>query len=276
MLLARSPEEEERLLDDYLSAPPEQVQSRLAAEPALRMHLLALVASGEVRSEEELEAFFAATFYGKTLPMSEMSGTVQTVREFLEEHELLERGRTLSATPFGGLTSELYLDPMSAILLRKALDRAPINVAVFPLLAAVAATPDLPPLFLRRGEEPELLRRYTDEEPELLIKPEEEPFPQELDLFLAGLKTAQVLEAWIDETPIVEITERFGIGAGDLRAKVEDADWLLFAASRIAARFQRRASRPLDDLALRVRYGVREELLDLVQLRGIGRARGAC
>ena len=145
---------------------------------------------------------------------------------------------------------------------------------MFPLLAAVAATPDLPPLFLRRGEEPELLRRYTDEEPELLIKPEEEPFPQELDLFLAGLKTAQVLEAWIDETPIVEITERFGIGAGDLRAKVEDADWLLFAASRIAARFQRRASRPLDDLALRVRYGVREELLDLVQLRGIGRARG--
>ncbi|HLH27960.1 MAG TPA: DEAD/DEAH box helicase, partial [Acidimicrobiales bacterium] len=274
VLLARSPDEEERLLDDYLSAPPEQVQSRLAAEPALRMHLLALVASGEVRSEEELESFFAATFYGKTLPMSEMAGTVQTVREFLEHHELLERGQSLSATPFGALTSELYLDPMSAILLRRALERAPINVGVFPLLAAVAATPDLPPLFLRRGEEPELLRRYTDEEPELLIKPEEEPFPQELDLFLSGLKTAEVLEAWIDETPIVEITERFGIGAGDLRAKVEDADWLLFAASRIAARFQRRASRALDDLALRVRYGVREELLDLVQLRGIGRARG--
>lgn len=273
VLLARSPDEEERLLDDYLSAPPEQVQSRLAAEPALRMHLLALVASGEVHSEEELEAFFAATFYGKTLPMSEMAGTVRTVRAFLEEHDLLVRGQRLTATPFGALTSELYLDPMSAILLRKALERAPINVGVFPLLAAVAATPDLPPLFLRRGEEPELLRRYTDEEAELLIKPEEDPFPQELDLFLAGLKTAEVLEAWIDETPIVEITERFGIGAGDLRAKVEDADWLLFAASRIASRFQRRTSRVLDDLALRVRYGVPEELLDLVQLRGIGRAR---
>ncbi|MCI4360139.1 MAG: ski2-like helicase, partial [Thermoplasmata archaeon] len=64
VLLARTVDEEERMMDQYLSAPPEDVVSRLAAEPALRMHLLALVASGEVGSEEALESFFAATFYG--------------------------------------------------------------------------------------------------------------------------------------------------------------------------------------------------------------------
>ena len=274
VLLARSVEEEERLLDTYLSAPPEPIASRLATEPALRMHLLALVASGEVGSEAELTSFFAATFYGHTLPLTELQTHVRTVRSFLEEHELLERGGSLTATPFGALTSELYLDPMSAIVLRRALERAPLGVGPFPLLAAIAATPDLPPLFLRRGEERERLERFTTEEPELLIKPEEEPFPQELDLFLAGIKTAEVLEAWIDETPIVEITERFGIGAGDLRAKVEDAEWLLFSMSRLATRYQRRAARAIDDLSVRVRYGAREELLDLVHLRGVGRARG--
>ncbi|MCI4366594.1 MAG: hypothetical protein L3K08_02450, partial [Thermoplasmata archaeon] len=81
-------------------------------------------------------------------------------------------------------------------------------------------------------------------------------------------------EAWIDETPLVELTERFGIGAGDLRAKVEDAEWLLFGATRLAVQYQRRAVASLDALALRVRYGVAEDLLDLVQLRGIGRVRG--
>lgn len=273
VLLARSVEEEERMLEDYLSAPPEQVRSRLAAEPALRMHLLALVASGEVGSEAELEAFFRATFYGHTLPVSELAHTVRKVRGFLEENELLERSTELRATPFGALTSELYLDPVSAVMLRRALERAPIGVAAFPLLHAIAATPDLPPLFLRRGEEHAFLGRYTEEEPELLAKPEEEPYPVDLDLFLSTLKTAEVLEAWIAETPIVELTERYGIGAGDLRAKVEDADWLLFGTGRLATRYQRRLARPIEELSLRVRYGIREELLDLVHLRGVGRAR---
>jgi helicase len=273
LVLARSPDEEERLLDRYLSAPPEPIQSRLAAEPALRMHLLALVASGAVATDRDLEGFFEATFYGRTLPLSELHRQVVTVRRFLEKNELLVPGEALRATRFGQLTSELYLDPLSAIVLREVLARAPIGVGVFPLLAAVAATPDLPPLFLRRGEEADLLARYTDEVEELLVKPEEPPLDLDLEVFLATLKTASVLESWVSEEPIIEITERFGIGAGDLRSKVEDADWLLFAAGRLASVFQRRLGRAIDDLSFRIRYGVREELLDLVRLRGIGRVR---
>jgi helicase len=273
LLVARTPEDEDRLMDDYLSAPPETVVSRLAAEPALRMHVLALVASRAVATEAALEAFFAATFYGQTLPLSELRAKVETVRDFLEANEFLTPGHTLTATPFGSLTSELYLDPLSAVVLRQVLDRAPLGVGVFPLLAAVAATPDLPPLFLRRGEEADLLTRYTDEAEELLVKPEEPPLELDLDGFLSTLKTASVLEAWVNETPIVEITEKYGLGAGDLRTKVEDAEWLLFGAGRMAARFQRRLGRTIDDLSTRVRYGAREELLDLVRLRGIGRVR---
>jgi helicase len=273
VLLARSIDEEERLLDEYLSAEPERVESRLAAEPALRMHLLALVASGEVTTEVELEEFFADTFYGRTLRLDELTDKVRTVRAFLESNDFLVPGASLRATPFGRLTSDLYLDPISALLLRRALERAPHGVRPFALLAAVSATPDLPPLFLRRGEERDLLARFADEEPELLVKPEEEPIPYDLDLFLAALKTAVILEAWMAETPIVDITRRFNIGAGDLRTKVEDAEWLLFAMSRLASRFRRELARPVDSLALRVRYGVREELLDLVRLRGIGRVR---
>ena len=273
LVVARSPEDEDRMLDRYLSAPPEPIQSRLAAEPALRMHLLALVASGAVSNDVDLQGFFAATFYGRTLPLSELHTKVATVRRFLERNELLYPGEALRATRFGEMTSDLYLDPLSAIVLRDVLSRAPIGVGVFPLLAAVSATPDLPPLFLRRGEEADLLARYTDEAEELLVKPEEPPLDLDLELFLATLKTASVLEAWVREEPIVEITQRFGIGAGDLRSKVEDADWLLFAAGRLASVFQRRVGRAIDDLSFRVRYGVREELLDLVRLRGIGRVR---
>lgn len=273
LLVARNPDDQERLLDRYLSAPPEPIESRLASEPALRMHLLALVASGTVTTPASLEEFVAATFYGRTLPLEELHAKLSEVRGFLEQNDLLETSRDLRATRFGHLTSDLYLDPMSAIVLRRALERAPIGVGTFPLLAAVAATPDLPPLFLRRGEEPDLLGRYTDEAEELLVRPEEPPLDLDLEVFLATLKTATVLERWIAEEPIVEITQRFGIGAGDLRTKVEDAEWLLYGASRLCLAFQRRLGRPIDDLSLRVRYGVKEELLDLVRLRGIGRVR---
>jgi helicase len=274
IVVARSPDEEDRLLEEYLSAPPEPIVSRLASEPALRMHLLALVASGAVRSDEQLREFFAATFYGRTLPLPDLHRHLAAVRAFLQRHELLDRGEELRATRFGEITSQLYLDPLSAIVIRGAIERAPIGTSPFSLLAAVAATPDLPPLFVRRGEEADLLSRYTDEANELLVRPEEPPLDLDLDGFLSTLKTATVLEAWLAETPIVEITEKFGIGAGDLRTKVEDAEWLLFGAGRLAVAFQRRLARPLDDLALRVRYGVGEELLDLVRLRGIGRVRG--
>ncbi len=273
LLLAKSDDDLERMIDGYLTAPPEDVVSRLAAEPALRMHLLALAASGAVASASELTSFFGATFYGRTLPLVELETKVRNVRRFLEEHDLLAPGERLAATRFGQMTSELYLDPMSAVVLRQVLERAPIGVGPFALLAAVAATPDLPPLYLRRGDEPDLLARFADEAEELLVKPDEPPVHLDLDALLATLKVATILEAWIDEVPILEISERFGIGAGDLRAKVEDAQRLLFAAGRFAAVLQRRLGRALSDLSLRVQYGAREELLDLVRLRGIGRVR---
>ena len=273
LLVARAPDDEDRLLDNYLSVPPEPIVSRLASEPALRMHVLALVASGAVASEEALESFFAATFYGRTLPLPELHRTVRTVRRFLEANDLLLPGPGLGATRFGELTSQLYLDPLSAIVLRDVLGKAPLGVSPFALLAAVAATPDIAPLFLRRGEEADLLTRFGDEHEELLVKPEEPPLNLDLDGFLGTLKTASVLESWIAETPIVELTARHGIEAGDLRGRVEDTDWLLFCAGRLAMAYQRRLGRTIDDLALRVRYGVKEELLDLVRIRGIGRVR---
>ncbi|MCI4338049.1 MAG: hypothetical protein L3J72_01935, partial [Thermoplasmata archaeon] len=275
VLIARTPEEEERYLDQYLGAAPEDVVSRLAAEPALRMHLLALVASGEVASESELERFFLATFYGRTLPMEDLVAKVRTVREYLTVHGFLERREALQATPFGRLTSDLYLDPGSALLLRQAAEKAPLGVGAFSWLAALAQTPDLPPFYLRRGDLPHLLERFTEEQEELLFRPgSTEGVTEELELFLAGLKTAEVLEQWIDEVPVLELTRASGIGAGDLRSKVEDAQWLLFGLSRIAAAFRPPQRRPVDELALRVQYGVRPELLDLVRVRGIGRVRG--
>ncbi|MCI4323618.1 MAG: DEAD/DEAH box helicase, partial [Thermoplasmata archaeon] len=214
IVIARSEDDQERILDQYLSAAPEDVVSRLATEPALRTHLLALVASGEVAADGDLESFFASTFYGQTQPFDTLRSTLRGVREFLIAHDLLQARGPLKATGFGQLTSELYLDPITAVLLRRAIERAPLGVSSFALFATLAVTPDLTPMFLRSGEEAVYMQRFGEEREELLLTPEEEGLVPALEVYLAGLKTATVLDRWIEERPIVEITRDYGIGAG--------------------------------------------------------------
>ena len=274
VLLARDPEEELELRERYLTAPPEDVDSRLASLATLRTHLLALVASGEVRSWEGVEEFFRATFYGHEEPLAGLSRHLREAQRFLERHQLLRPGDPLKATDFGHLTSDLYLDPVTAVLLRRALGRAGPTTPTFAYLAVVAATPDLAPLYLRSGEEAEITARYLDDADELLLKPEEDELVPSEEGFLGSIKTALLLEAWLDDRKtLVEVTQAFRIGAGDLRTRVERAEWLVSSLAELARRGRRELARSLDRLSVRVRYGVREELVDLVLLRGIGRVR---
>lgn len=276
VLLGKDADDEEDLVDRYLTAPPEDVESQLGSVPVLRTHLLALVASEEVTGEGELQKFLEATFHGANHSFQELRNELSRARHFLVEQGLLEKGSRLKATPFGKLASDLYLDPVSAVLLRRGVLRAEVDTPAFPFLATIALTPDLLPLTVRTAEEEEVLTRFRSSERELLIPPEDDELvPPLLEGFLPAFRAAMLLEAWTDDRlRLLEITEAFRVGAGDLRSRVERAEWLLSSMAFLAKREDRRqVAVHLDQLALRVRYGVRPELLELVSLRGVGRVR---
>jgi helicase len=273
VLIAKTEGEEEDLRARYFLAPPERVESKLASEAVLRTHLLALVASGEVRREKELEEFLEGTFYGQTYAVEEIRRHLLLAQEFLVRHGLLFGGE-LKATAFGKLASDLYLDPVTAALMRTALRRASSKSTLFSYVATVTSTPDIAPLYLRRDDESAMMERYLTEERTLLIKPGEEVTDMDLDSFLSTLKTAVVLESWMDDSKrLSEITDRYGLGAGDLHSRVERAEWLLSSMAQIARWERRELVTTLDELSIRVRYGVKPELLDLISLRGVGRVR---
>ena len=55
---------------------------------------------------------------------------------------------------------------------------------------------------------------------------------------------------------------------------VESGQWLLHAAGLIAGLFRKKTlTFQLENLSTRLRYGIKEELLDLVRLKGVGRVR---
>src|SRR2546422_51164 len=79
ILLAKKEEEQEYFLEDYLLAPPEPVESKLGAEPALRVHLLAVIATGHCRTVDELYGFLKQTVFAFERDVYDLQSNVEKV-----------------------------------------------------------------------------------------------------------------------------------------------------------------------------------------------------
>ena len=272
VLVASSHDELDELFERYVWADPEPVRSKLAAEPALRTHILATVASGFARSREGLLDFLEGTLYAEqTADRDRLELVVDDVIDYLDINGFLERnGADLSATNLGHTVSRLYLDPMSAAEIIDGLeDGDPSPLGLYHL---VSRTPDMYELYLRSGEDEEYTMLAYERENDLLGTAPSE-FEDGFEDWLSALKTARLLEDWASELDESEITERYGIGPGDIRGKVDTAQWLLGAAESLASELDLGVGGAIREARLRVEHGVRAELVDLAGVRGVGRKR---
>ena len=120
VLLATDYDTRDELFERYIWADPEPVRSKLAAEPALRTHLLATVASGFAHTRSGVLDFLDRTLYAtQTDDATRLEQVTETVLDYLERNDFLTRERDesdvrLKATDLGHTVSRLYLDPMSA------------------------------------------------------------------------------------------------------------------------------------------------------------------
>lgn len=278
VLIAKSRGEVDFLFEEFIHAPPERIFSKLATEPALRTHVLASIAAEYVSDEDSLMSFMDRTFFAYQFGGQRVKHVVERILDFLEKEKLIRREESvLIPTEFGLKVSSLYIDPLSGVLIRDGLlnitKSEPTPLA---LLHLICTTPDMPLLHLRERDYEWLESEFWDHHSELLIPlPSPESEPEKFEQLLSELKTVFLLQAWIDEEREERIHQDFGVGAGDIRRLAETAEWLLYSAHELARLFKvRSALSPLRKLQSRVRHGVREELLELVSLRGVGRVRG--
>ena len=271
VLLAKDEEELRFLFDNYLLGETEEIFSKLGAEDVLRSHILAIVATSTVTSKHSLMDFLGSTFLAHQTNTIGLEQVVDEVLEFLRREDLIRGDEDFRATFFGKRVSDLYIDPLSAVKLRNALRAFKPGMGDFGFLHAICSTSDMLPLYLRRTDNDWLEGKVMERGPELLL-----PIPADLgeyEFFLAEVKTACVLDDWLGEMEEEPLLEKYNIGPGDLRNKVEIGKWLLYSMRELANIFNKEAYPPLTALMTRVQYGVRRELLDLVKLRGVGRAR---
>ena len=69
------------------------------------------------------------------------------------------------------------------------------------------------------------------------------------------------------------IVTKYNVGPGDIHNLVETVQWLLHAAREFSRMYNFDCVSEISDLGIRVRYGCKKELLNLVSLKGIGRIR---
>ena len=267
----------------YLRGKPEEIYSKLAAEPVMRTYVLSLLATGHVKTREDLLTFFSKTFFGHQYgDMGRLSQVLDSVLHKLTEWEFIRNSRDDFASAddlsdkytvslLGKRVAELYLDPYTAHQLVDRIKKKEEKTD-FAYLQALAHTLEMRPLLrVKAKEEAHYQEKAALVQEELL---EEEPFDYDdyVD-YLASIKTASFFEAWCTEKNEEELWEEFDIRPGEIRAKLDRVDWLIFSLQELSKILLTKDRNELAKLRMRLSYGVREELLPLVKIKNVGRAR---
>ncbi|MDR2698823.1 MAG: DEAD/DEAH box helicase, partial [Candidatus Methanoplasma sp.] len=274
VLVGKNLHDYDHLMEDYVMHDTERLTSKLNNETVLRSHILGLIATGGADTEESIVEFMRDTFFGNTSQMYGIESVVENVTGFLERHEMIKNEEgILRILPFGKRISDLYIDPKSAVILRDAVKKIKEDTDDLMILHAAASTPDVLGLYPKKGDSERLSELERRHDGDFLVEPADDDDEFGYESFMSDLKVAVLLNDWIGEVSEEDITISLGIGPGDIRARVDMTDWLLYSMNEVAYIFKPEATKRIKPLLTRVRYGVKEELLGLVSFRGVGRAR---
>jgi helicase len=247
------------MANTYLSTDPEPVKSGMFQDSLLRFNVLGLISMGIATSKEGIMDFFSSTFAGKT---QEMVGEnkIEGILKFLHENEFIKNTMGIyGVTKFGKTVSDLYIDPKTAIILRDYFNEKHSELLA---LYTICTTPDVLNFRANRDEAEGIVEYFMDNN--IILETEEE---------VHSAKTAMVLTDWINEVPINRISEKFNIGPGDIQAKVSSCDWISYSLARLSSMYKAEIRRDLENLNYRIKEGVREEIISLTMISGIGRVR---
>lgn len=324
ILIATNPTVYSILREKYIYGDVEDIESHLGEEHHLRKHLLSYISARREKIKEEvkkiewvpradIEDFILNTFFGyQAQSVVNIQPILDTVFKFYIENDLAQYDKPSDSfliTKFGKRTVELYIDPLSAVMIKKGLDIIAkygegiktryTNISWLNLLAYCPdielvnqvgdSRPDRDLIFGFTTRELEKHRFYSVNEKRDITETDN-PIPPEplywkfedyslrMQEFLKAMKLTIIMAQWINEVSDDKIQEIFKSGKvspGDTFRYKEIYDWLLYASSEIATLFKysKRAA-SFTKLRLRIQSGIREDILELVSLKGVGRVLG--
>ncbi len=255
------------LIDYYVNGTPEPIVSKLTDDRALRTHVLSLVSTNPGIKKDEIVDFFSETLAGSQIRKPTIKFKIQITLDYLELEELIkEKGGRFVATAFGKKTSMLYIDPLTAVSFRKALQKTSKRKNhTLGFLHLITNCEDFFPKFALRNKDYETIGTLLENCASELIES-----ISEYDCSRSLL----AMYSWINESSEIFLSDNLGMESGDMHRMAENSDWLAYSLYELAKLEAR--DDLLDELSVlrqRISYGIKEELIELVKIRGIGRIR---
>ena len=255
------------ILEHYINGEPEPIESKITEDKSLRTHILSVIVTHPGIKKEEILNFFLQTLGGLQSRKPTIKFGIDIALRFLSSEILIiKKGERYAATEFGKKTSMLYIDPLTATHFRDSIE----NVSKkrkhsFGFLHVITNSEEFFPKFSLRNKDFETASIMIENHTSELLEP-----ISEYDCSRSLL----ALQSWITESSETTLSDNLGIESGDMHRMVENANWLIYCLREIAKHVERAdLLEELENLRRRIVYGIREELLELVKVKGIGRVR---
>ncbi len=255
------------LINYYVNGEPEPIESKITDEKSLRIHVLSIIVTTPGIKKDDVINFFSQTFGGLQSHKSTIKFSVDIALQYLlGEDFIIKKGERYVATEFGKKVSKLYIDPLTAVFFRNAIENVSQREKhTFGFLHLISESEEFFPKFALRNKDYEVLSLLIENNVSELIEP-----ISEYDC----TRSLLALHAWITEYSEISLSDNLKIESGDMHRMVETADWLLYCLRELAKQLDRvDLLDELDIIRKRVKYGIREELIELVKIKGIGRIR---
>ena len=273
----------EKIVAKYVFGKSEEIISKLAVEPTLKMYILTLIAMDMINTKDEIRDFFKSTLYAHQYQdMDSLYFNVFRIIDILKDYKFVNQDDDYyMATELGKKISKLYLNPDTAnyflVNLSKFVKRFNSrNISkhdVFSLINFITNTIEMRPLFRAYISEKSIYEQMLEDVgDDLIVK--FDPFEMDFDIFLNSLKTSDIFENWISEAPENWISDKFNVTPGELNYKVGVMDWLLYCLEEIAfLKKEVYVKNFIKKLRVRFSFGIKSELLPIIALKDIGRVR---
>jgi len=255
------------IMEYYINGEPEPIQSQLANDRSLRVHILSHVVSNPGIKNDDLFDFFLKTLAGRQTRKNTLKFAIEIAKKFLlNENLMVQKAERYAATEFGKKVSMLYVDPLTAIYFKRGIEAVSEGRKhTLGFLHLVTNCEEFFPKFSLRNKDYEIASTLLENYESEMIEP-----ISEYDCTRSML----ALHSWMSESSEVHLSDTLNVESGDMHRMAETADWLVYCLYEIAKLLER--GDLLDELAMlrkRISYGIKEELVELTQIRGIGRVR---
>jgi helicase len=283
VVLVKSEEEEQRVIKKYIFGKSEEIFSKLAVEPTLKMYLLSLISMDMINSKDEIKDFFKNTLYAKQYQDLEgLYFNVFKILNTLKGYKFIdEQDNYYRATRLGKRVSELYLNPDTANYFLENIETLETlfsketynDYDIYKLIHFIVNSLEMRPLFRVLKSEEDIYMAKVSELGDDMIT-EYDPFEMDYRELMQTFKTSDILQDWISEKTEDEICEKYKTTPGELNYKLSNLDWLLYSLEEFThLKKMHFFKNIIKKLRIRFKAGVKEDIISLVSIKGIGRVR---